>query len=690
MLRFPFSRYFACLRGFAPCFLAAVFAHCLLPARAAWAVSPLRINGLGASTVAVDGKWQFHLGDDPAWAAPELDDETGRNGWEEITADASWGAQTHFDTTGYAWYRKRIEITVAPGAAPGPELELALMIPVIDEVYEVYWNGRRVGGLGRFPPRLAAYSGMPAQIYNLGPARSGVLAVRVFQIPFSSIDDGTAGGFETPPLVGSTEAIQAAKAALDYGWLRSLQFQFALTVIYTLVSLLSLLAWLRDRAKLLLLWMAIYTAFPLIDFFLNHARLPITVEWQQLLLQIAIQFRNVSLTFVLLWLLQLVDNRRLVRFFGWYSAICIFAGILDGCAFIAFPRLLGERGFQIVDALLTLVFMPEDLIPLALVGIAAARRRRLDSSAWLVAAVTLLFGISQAITNVGGQGARFTRWELPNLLASGSVFTLVGSAITVPTILRTLFFLAIVYAVIRYALDELRQRSTLESEFRNARELQQVLVPETQPAIPGFTLTSAYIPAREVGGDFYQILPAGGGSGKESSTLLVLGDVSGKGLRAAMAVSLIVGAIRTLAETTKSPAALLAGLNRQLYGRLQGGFATCIALRLDADGSCTIASAGHPAPFVNGRELELPGALPVGVAPDAAYAEETIQLDAASRLALYTDGLVEARKPTGELYGFARMQELFGENPTAAQAADAAVGFGQDDDITVLTLARTA
>jgi serine phosphatase RsbU (regulator of sigma subunit) len=171
---------------------------------------------------------------------------------------------------------------------------------------------------------------------------------------------------------------------------------------------------------------------------------------------------------------------------------------------------------------------------------------------------------------------------------------------------------------------------------------------------------------------------------------VVLGDVSGKGLKAAMAVSLIVGAIRTVAETTSSPAEILACLNRRLYGRLNGGFSTAIAMRLDADGACTIASAGHPEPFLNDREIEMPGALPLGIEPAVSYAEHSIMLGATDRLALYTDGLLEARNAAGELYSFERIKTLFAASPTAAQATEAAVNFGQEDDITVLTLTRLA
>src|ERR1700750_1141031 len=104
-------------------------------------------------------------------------------------------------------------------------------------------------------------------------------------------------------------------------------------------------------------------------------------------------------------------------------------------------------------------------------------------------------------------------------------------------------------------------------EVKSAREVQQVLVPETVPTVPGFAIDSVYKPAAELGGDFFQVLalPNGG-------TLIVIGDVSGKGLKAAMTVSLIVGTLRTLTDYTQSPAEILRGLNRRLNGRVGGGF----------------------------------------------------------------------------------------------------------------------
>jgi serine phosphatase RsbU (regulator of sigma subunit) len=156
-----------------------------------------------------------------------------------------------------------------------------------------------------------------------------------------------------------------------------------------------------------------------------------------------------------------------------------------------------------------------------------------------------------------------------------------------------------------------------------------------------------------------------------------------------MAVSLIVGAVRTLAEVTSSPAEILAGLSRRLHGRLQGGFATCLALRLDPGGVFHIASAGHPPPYLNGRECNLPGALPLGIDPAARYEEFQIEIQTGDRCALYTDGLLEARTASGEIFSFERLRELFASGADAARASEAAVHFGQEDDITVLTVTRT-
>ncbi len=130
-----------------------------------------------------------------------------------------------------------------------------------------------------------------------------------------------------------------------------------------------------------------------------------------------------------------------------------------------------------------------------------------------------------------------------------------------------------------------------------------------------------------------------------------------------MTVSLIVGMLRTLAEFTAQPAEILAGLNRRLYGRLHGGFVTCLVMLLHADGSCVLASAGHPPPFVNQKEVALPGALPLGLVAETAYEQITVPLQEGDHLVLYTDGLLEARAA-----GWRTLQLRSAEQPDAAKA----------------------
>jgi hypothetical protein len=224
-----------------------------------------------------------------------------------------------------------------------------------------------------------------------------------------------------------------------------------------------------------------------------------------------------------------------------------------------------------------------------------------------------------------------------------------------------------------------RRHALSAAELEAARTVQQVLIPEDIPTIPGFLLRSVYKPAGQVGGDFFQILPVRGGG-----VLAVIGDVSGKGMPAAMTVSLLVGTVRTLAHYTQSPGEILAAMNQRMLARSGGGFTTCLVLRADANGTLTVANAGHISPYLAGKELALNNGLPLGLAADASYIESTFQLPPGEQLTLLSDGVVEARSEKGELLGFDRVAKL--SLNSAAEIADTAKAFGQDDDITVLTL----
>jgi len=188
-------------------------------------------------------------------------------------------------------------------------------------------------------------------------------------------------------------------------------------------------------------------------------------------------------------------------------------------------------------------------------------------------------------------------------------------------------------------------------------------------------------PAQQVGGDFFQIVPV-----VEGGLLLVIGDVAGKGLPAAMLVSVIVGAIRTAARYSHSPTEMLAELNERLMGRTHGGFSTALAALFSADGSVTIANAGHLSPYLDGREIELPSALPLGIVSAACYEAVRFCLEPESRLTFYSDGVIEAQDKHGHLFGFDRGKAI--STQPAAQIVKAAQEFGQADDITVVAIQR--
>ena len=232
--------------------------------------------------------------------------------------------------------------------------------------------------------------------------------------------------------------------------------------------------------------------------------------------------------------------------------------------------------------------------------------------------------------------------------------------------------------VLRFARSR-HDEEQMKNEREAARAVQQVLIPDAIPAVPGIRIESVYKPAGEVGGDFFQILAT-----KTGGVLIAIGDVSGKGMPAAMTVSLLVGTLRTLAHFTHSPGQILAAMNQRMLGRSEGGFTTCLVLRVDPDGILIAANAGHLAPYRNGEEVQIESCLPLGIASDATYNESSLQLDPDDRITFLTDGVVEAQSPTGELFGFDRTRNISTQSAEAIAAA--AQAHGQEDDITVLTV----
>jgi serine phosphatase RsbU (regulator of sigma subunit) len=229
-------------------------------------------------------------------------------------------------------------------------------------------------------------------------------------------------------------------------------------------------------------------------------------------------------------------------------------------------------------------------------------------------------------------------------------------------------------------VDAARERTAYAAELQAASTVQQMLLQSASRFTPGFEVDSVYLPASEVGGDFFFVAPA-----PDGSLTAIAGDVSGKGLTAAMRVAMILGALRR--ETSHDPAEILSGLNNALLAQGQLGFTTSICVRISLSGEFTLANAGHIAPYISGREVDTPPALPLGLVPDQAYELVHGSLAVGERLVLLSDGVPEARSQNGELYGFERLSSL--TQLPAQEIADTARRFGQEDDITVLALSLT-
>jgi predicted ester cyclase len=248
--------------------------------------------------------------------------------------------------------------------------------------------------------------------------------------------------------------------------------------------------------------------------------------------------------------------------------------------------------------------------------------------------------------------------------------------------------------------QEIRERERIGQELRLARSIQQASLPKEVPTIEGWQVTPYYQSAREVGGDFYDFHLL-----SEGHVGLVVGDATGKGVPAALVMSSTRSMLRALARASNSPGEVLEQINDLLVTDIPPNmFVTCFYAILDPkSGHLVYANAGHDLPYVRRREgdceeLRARG-MPLGLMPEMNYEENEITLQASEAALFYSDGLVEAHNPKGEMFGFPRLQVLVAEHgeeksleETLLEELYSFVGEGweQEDDITLLTLRRSA
>lgn len=607
--------------------------------------------------VKLDGLWRFHPGDDPRWAQPGFDD----SGWAAIRGDKDWGAQGYKGLSGYAWYRARVVL-------PAGTKPLSLYIPNILTDFQVFADGKRLQGCGA--GKMSQWADVRPVVCNLPDQASGAgqtvtLAIRVWHLPYWASVVG--GGMGSPMLVGERGLVGSRlRSEVDReSWRETGPIVVATITLLASVAALLLFLFRRDQPEYL--WFGIMSA---LDATLQMMNIHISFySWTSTWHGVVTSAVNGidGLATMLFYFYFLRGRRNWLFWLAIAGAICLVAmGPLQASEMISLRVLLSMFG---------LVYLP------SIVWIWSLIIRRVvqgDTDARLIIGPVVLTYAQSLISVVmwvlylsglyRGQPTWLTAkasWPFP--------FDFNG-------LMQALFLIAMLAVLIYRFSRSSAQEERLAGELAAAQAVQNILIPEEIPELPGFAIESVYRPASQVGGDFFQILPTAA-----AGVLAVIGDVSGKGMPAAMIVSLLVGTLRTLAESTDSPAVLLDGLNRRLIGR-SSGFTTCLILRADPDGTCVVANAGHMPPYVDGREADVETGLVLGISAEASYEETVLHLEDGARLTLLTDGVVEARSPKGELYGFERAAVVAGA--PAAHIAAEAQAFGQEDDITVVSVTR--
>ena len=587
---------------------------------------------------------RYHFGDDAGWADPKLDDSA----WPVAPNGIVPAPDSKSD--GFVWVR--VGVPVPPGETGGLAIRqvVAEWAPGVEELFVI---GRPVAHNGNAPPHPVPMAGLGTSVFPLdhnfaSPGGTAVVALRAWTPP---IGRGTLWSFDAHFEIDREGVLRTAARERQSALLLRQMPEYILFGIIFVVGLGLLLLWRATRRRELALFGASLIFGPAFVVFrsltdIGFVPLPLRT-WD--LIYGPLQIAAPAIFVVFLWTSLALPGRR-------------WGYLLVGISLVA--------GFS---TFLAFWLMSATPLVRALLGI--------GFGAALVHGGGLVIALAWSIVRQPANRVFATLMALTPVFSLLSVLGM--QPIQIGAFSVDLFQTAVL--VNNYSLAALlivrawkawREGNDLRVEIDAAREVQQQMV-VVPPAIAGFRIESVYAPATQVGGDFYRVREDGSGG-----VQIVVGDVSGKGLRAAMTVSAIVGALRTMPYL--SPARVLGDLNRGLAGNVGGGFVTCCVAHIARDGQTTVANAGHLSPFRDGMEMECGGAFPLGLAANMEYEEAAFALAPGEKLTFFSDGVLEARNPSGELFGFDRMRAISRDRAEAIAAA--AQAFGQEDDITVLTL----
>ncbi len=598
-------------------------------------------------------KWRVQAGDDPRWASPDFDDSA----WEA----SSWPrrhttAQPFF--AGTRWYRATASVPASIAGRP-----LAVAVGPLDEVYDVFVDGVRIGTHGSWEPTPAGKFPTPRWFPIPETAAKGPLlhiAIRRWtgstRTNYRSLN--SSGTLQAPhaPEIGPADVIGLQQELRRASGLNAHMVSLMVYTLTLLAGLLSLALYVARQGSHENWWLGLAliceAVAPLAGFTVSQSDLPVRAP-------LAIVIVGLQFLAAAVWPCFLASiSPRFSRPLRWLAAV-------NGL--IAIGMVLSYAGMWQVLYGVIFTIQWSALLAAGAIAIQLLAERRGGEMA-LLAGTLLLHTFAQIwtvqIVNWLGTADQFLRWG--------------GFVVDPRTVAQLIFAVTAVTVLYRRHRREQERQGGVHRDLAQARLVQESLLTGREAAAPGFAVETAYLPASEVGGDFYQEL-----AGPDGSLLVLVGDVSGKGMRAALLVGHISGALSN--ERSRQPAEVLANLNKSLLGRVSGGFVTCCCARFDADGTVTVANAGHLAPYAAGREVEVEAGLPLGVVGGAEYTESSLRLD--GQFTLMSDGVVEAENAQRELFGFDRTRAI--STKSAREIADAAKAWGQNDDITVVTVRRS-
>jgi hypothetical protein len=607
----------------------------------------------GVSTI--DALWRFHPGDNLEWASPGFDDST----WPLLSTEKFWSYQGYRGYTGYAWYRLRLKL-------PATTQPLGINIGHINSAGELYVNGQLIGDNGIMRPKAEWSDQFEANAFPMPSALNGhwvEIAVRVWKSPVAS--SYSSGGFHRPLEVGSLSLLQAGGRVAFDNQVASHLSAFAVDLLTLVLGGFGLGLYLLDRRNTEYAWFSMWAIGMVLLDVLNTT---LTLR------QGSVTFINgdsllLSFPFYLAEVFFLWGFLKARRDWMLWTAVLFDAMAVAGNSLGYHQVISLPAGQAIRSSFFGLVFVL--VIARVLLSLKTGNRdaRLLIVPVFLMALGVFIEDVRQAIYYAG--------WSRN----TGEIIFWSNGIVTIDwnEVFTVLYLMFVGFALILRFTRSAQEERRLSTEFAAAREVQCRLVPAELPVLRGLRLEAVYLPATEVGGDFYQVFPL-----PDDSALIIIGDVSGKGLKAAMTGTLALGALRALAQEDLSPSQILDRLNGQMTGSTDGGFITCLCIRISAGGSAAFSNAGHLAPYLNGREIHLDSGLPLGVTTETGYRETMLPLAPDDSLTLLSDGVVEARNAAGQLLGFERTCAISAD--FAQNIAGAAQRFGQEDDITVLTL----